>query len=615
MSVPSAHFNITAKNQTQRAFDEAQKNMKGMTVAALSASRVFAGLSVALSAKQIISFADRAQTIENRLKLVTASSEELLGVQERLYRVAQDTRSSYEGTVELYSRIARSADQLGISEERLLNVTQSIQQAIIASGATATEASAGMIQLAQGLASGALRGDELRSVLEQMPRLARAIADGMGITIGQLREVGTEGQLTAETVIMAIESQATAIQTEFESMDWTIGQAVTGLGNSMLRFIGRLDDAAGASQFLSRTLRGLSTTIDALSGADPFPFEQQITDTEAAISRLRIKSGFQELGDLVQAQIDGMDKIIHAPWAPALQVDELVAEWTKAQAALQKYRDLQDKALGVNLAGRFSSLQAVTAPHFDLIDDKDLRAEIKKAEDARDRRVQSILRSLETDNERVLREFAEIQDLRAQGFLDDDTVQRFIASVLQPIEVTAKKMTDTVEEKTDEISVFADEAARSMQSAFADFLFDPFENGIEGMVQSFATAIRRMVAEAAAAKLMEKIFGKGGGEGDTKTGLGALLAGFLPGFADGGTLTPGVPSIVGERGPEIIMPRTPGVVIPNNMLGGATVVQHITNRFDVGLESVDQRIAAATPDIAAAAKIGVLRGLKRPSMA
>ncbi len=145
-----------------------------------------------------------------------------------------------------------------------------------------------------------------------------------------------------------------------------------------------------------------------------------------------------------------------------------------------------------------------------------------------------------------------------------------------------EKWKDATAETIGELSPFADQAARNMQDAFADFLFDPFEGGIKGMLKSFVDILRRMVAEAAAAKIFEALgFGQGGrsgGGGGLLGGLGNVLQSItgiggpirIPGRAAGGPVTGGFPYIVGERGPELFVPRASGSIVPNGRMGGVT---------------------------------------------
>ena len=152
-----------------------------------------AALGVVVLTKKLINQVSVYQSLTNKLKLVTSGTEQLAQVQESLFDVAQDTRASYEATIDLYSRLARSTEQLGLSQTDLLGITEAVNQAVAISGVQAASASAALFQLGQGLAADALRGQELNSVMEQTPRLARAIADGLGVEIGALRDLAAEG--------------------------------------------------------------------------------------------------------------------------------------------------------------------------------------------------------------------------------------------------------------------------------------------------------------------------------------------------------------------------------------------------------------------------------------
>lgn len=307
---------MRAIDRTGAAFNSVDRRMRALSQVATFATRSIGGLAAAFGVREIAQAADRYKILENRLKLVTDSAEELASVQQDLFDLAQDTRSALEPTVELYSRMARATEELGLGQAKTIELTRAINQAIQVSGATSEEASAGVIQFAQGLASGALRGDELRSVLEQMPRLARALADGMGITIGQLREAGAAGELTSAAIIRAIQSQADVLQSEFAQTEGTVGQAVTGLGNSMLVLVGKIDEATGSSNLLADALNLVSGAVDALSGSADTSAQQvnslliSIRATEAYIARNEQASQSDSwftrtFGTDTEAQIEG----------------------------------------------------------------------------------------------------------------------------------------------------------------------------------------------------------------------------------------------------------------------------------------------------------------------
>src|SRR5690606_13018136 len=126
-------------------------------------------------------------------------------------------------------------------QQDALALTESINQAVIISGASAAASDAALTQLIQGLQSGVLRGEEFNSVMEQAPRLAAALAAGLGVTRGELRALANDGQLSSETVIRALRSQADVLRTEFAQMPQTVGRAIQNLQTEWLRFVGTLD--------------------------------------------------------------------------------------------------------------------------------------------------------------------------------------------------------------------------------------------------------------------------------------------------------------------------------------------------------------------------------------
>jgi hypothetical protein len=207
-----------------------------------------------------------------------------------------------------------------------------------------------------------------------------------------------------------------------------------------------------------------------------------------------------------------------------------------------------------------------------------------------------------TPAENLGMEIERLNDLLDAGAIDWDTYSRAIFAAQDAFDDTREsviKLDEKTEEAMSEMSVFADQAARSMQDAFADFLFDPFSKGLDGMLQDFLRVLQRMAAEAAAAKIFEGIGGIFGGGGKSSGGgiggiigdsagavfnpLGAI-GDFIGGlFADGGTTQPGKAYVVGERGPELFAPNQVGTVIPNHELGGSNV--RIINVIDPSLVS------------------------------
>ncbi len=226
--------------------------------------RIFAGIGVALVTRKLIELSDTFTNYQNRLKLVTTGTENLTDVTERLFKISDNTRSSFGATAELFARVALASKDLGRSQEELLRFTESLNKAVILSGASAQEASAGIIQLSQGLASGALRGDELRSVLEQLPKVADVIAESLGITRGELRALGEEGKLSAGIIFDAFKKAEKGIAEDFAKTVPTIGQAFTQLTNQLIKLIGAFNNVTGASTLFAQTIQLVGSNLKIL---------------------------------------------------------------------------------------------------------------------------------------------------------------------------------------------------------------------------------------------------------------------------------------------------------------------------------------------------------------
>lgn len=256
LGLDSAEFN-SGLNKAKKDLGRAGKDMEALS---RQMSRLGQQLAVGVAAgaaaagAAIVKLGDTYSSLQGRLSLVTKGTEDLARASNALFKVAQDTRGSFEGTVDLYTRLSRATQSLGVSQDELVKVTKTINQTLVISGASAEAANAALMQLGQGFASGTLRGEELNSVLEQTPRLAQAIADGLGVSIGKLRELGKEGKLTAETVLSALQSQAAAVESEFAKMPPTVSQAMQLLRNEMLRFTGETNEALGVTRRLSAVI-------------------------------------------------------------------------------------------------------------------------------------------------------------------------------------------------------------------------------------------------------------------------------------------------------------------------------------------------------------------------
>lgn len=213
---------------------------------------------------QLGRLADEYTNLQNRLRLVTTGTENLSRVTKELQGIANATRSDFTATGELYARLASTTKELGLSQQQMLTFTKQLNQAIVLSGATAQEAAGGLRQLSQGLASGTLRGDELNSVLENFPKVAQIIAEGMGHSIGQIRKLGAEGKISAQAIIEAFAKAGDQLDKDFATTVPTLSQSFTVLKNNFLIFIGQLNESTGITAKLSELIIKLANNLDTI---------------------------------------------------------------------------------------------------------------------------------------------------------------------------------------------------------------------------------------------------------------------------------------------------------------------------------------------------------------
>lgn len=230
--------------------------------------------SLALGVREITQAVDAYTLFQNRIRETTSvlrgyaiSQREVIAIQGEAARVANETRASLRGTVEIYSRLAQSSESLDLTTDQILGIVRTLNQATILGGATAQEARAGLIQLSQGFASDRLGGEELRAVTEQLPVVARLIAKEMGVTIGQMRELSKQGAITGRVVASALLNAADDIEERFERTTVTIDQAITVLANNVLKLFGEAGSSSGGAGLISGSILAVANNLDLIAGA------------------------------------------------------------------------------------------------------------------------------------------------------------------------------------------------------------------------------------------------------------------------------------------------------------------------------------------------------------
>lgn len=234
---------IDGKNNSKKAFDEVNSQLNSMNKQLATAGKALIGVfsvsALTGAVRGIANAADSYNLMNARLKLATESQQEFNTAQTELRRIATATQTPLESLATLYQRISRPLKEAGRSQKDILAVTEAVSTSFRVSGASAQEAENGVIQFAQALGAGALRGDEFNSVAEQTPRLMQALADSLNVPIGSLKEMAAQGLLTADVVTSALVDQLDVLRAEAESLPETVGGAMTALSDRWNEAVGK----------------------------------------------------------------------------------------------------------------------------------------------------------------------------------------------------------------------------------------------------------------------------------------------------------------------------------------------------------------------------------------
>jgi len=248
----------------ERTTSNAAKTVNGL-VKAFAGFAATAGIFTAVS-KISSDFAE----MENKIAVVTGRTRELNEVQKESLAISIRTKTALTGVINTYGVLGRSLYGQNIAQRKILKVTEAIQKSITLSGAASESANSAIVQMGQGLSSGQLRGQELLAVLEQLPRVARAISDGMGVAYGSLKDLAEEGKLTTLTVFNALRSQAGKIGEEFANVVPTLRQNNAVLLDSTKLMLFSFDKGLNLSVALSR---GVAKIADKMREASESAFD------------------------------------------------------------------------------------------------------------------------------------------------------------------------------------------------------------------------------------------------------------------------------------------------------------------------------------------------------
>lgn len=254
-----------AQGRVKRFTDTTTKQLNNIERSMNSLNRVSANLFKAgiagFGVSQLKGFADGYTEIQNKLRLVESASISSSKGLSNVFDIALKTNQSINATSGVYQRFAQNAETLKISQAQIASLTETVSKAVAVSGASAGAADAALTQFGQALGSGILRGDEFNSVMEQTPALAKAIATGLGVTTGELRNMAKEGKLTMDVLVPALERAKESVDDQFNTRILTISAAFENLNTSTIKWIGELDKSTGASEAFAKAINEIANHL------------------------------------------------------------------------------------------------------------------------------------------------------------------------------------------------------------------------------------------------------------------------------------------------------------------------------------------------------------------
>ncbi|WP_228274526.1 tape measure protein [Acinetobacter towneri] len=251
-------------SQTEQASKGVSSELQGLKTGFNALTGALAALGIGVTASEIAQTADAYKNLSGRISIAIGEHGNLEKAMDDVKNVAIATNSNLEATGELYARLTKIGQEMKWPQEQALALTETINKAIQVGGGSAASNEAAITQLNQALGSGVLRGDEFNSMMEQSPRLAQALADGLGVTTGKLRELAGEGKLTTEVVTQALLSQSEKITAEFDKFPATIGASIENLKTAWTVYIGEADAATGASTKVANAIKFVAENLDTI---------------------------------------------------------------------------------------------------------------------------------------------------------------------------------------------------------------------------------------------------------------------------------------------------------------------------------------------------------------
>lgn len=330
--------------ETQRSIAALNAELVSVKSTATGLAGAFAG---AFATHQLIQFADTWNQLSGRLRLASTGAEDFATAQRSLMDISQRTGTSFEANATLYARIASSLRDAGYASADVAKVTETVATSLKLSGASTEEASSVITQLSQALGSGVLRGEEFNAIMDNGGRLAKLLAQGLGTTVGGLRNMANNGELTTDKIVPLL-TNVEQLRKEFDTLPASISGSSQKVENAFMAWVGGANSAVGASSTLSGILDGLAKNIDT------------VANTAGALVGIGLARFF---GNMVGSVASATTEIVKNTAAEvALAQAQVRATQVSVAAARQAvYRAQQAKAAAVSIESQIAAERSLIA--------------------------------------------------------------------------------------------------------------------------------------------------------------------------------------------------------------------------------------------------------------
>ena len=590
---------ITADgSQARRELNQTKGSIKSVGASIFTLRNALITLGTGIALRTIKNTSAEFENLRNRLKLVTDSSEELESRFRQLTQAATENRTGLIETIDLFTKLRIATEELGVSDERVLLVTNRLSKALQLAGADTMTAQAVIRQFGQAMASGTVRGDEFRSIVEGLGPALSIMARQTGISVGKLRELSLSGQLTADVFFEMLEN-ATLLDDEFKKLDATIDSLETAFGNAFDRAVVKLGEATGVTKAYKDLLEETTLILDIfatdMGKLDEFFFVSSQNISELAQSNENLNLNLRILEDHLES-IQGFSGLFSRLLFPE-DTAQLIAQIEDAILTVQqKIERLNEeakngeenvtkkKAVEFSKQIRMLEKSVLTQKQLLIVNNDEQLAVVKKflkdnknlTEDQK-KDLNKLIKNLEM---KLSDELLEIRrkEILEKAKLDQEERKRKEEHFRKQLEIIKNGKFNELQLE----NLTNDQIMDLTKASGRELLGELAKHNRLAFALNKALAIRDAIMNTARGVSKALALGP----------LGIPLAGIIGGLGAvqvatiakqqytgrrlGGRVDRDKPFIVGEAGPELFVPDQGGNIVPNNKLGAQTVHVNFT---------------------------------------